>query len=296
LLLVLGLAGVAFALVVLFSYKSLERSSATASTGAIWNPVGYGVWRKGQLSTWVYMPYLSPGSQTTVEVGVYGGLAVAIDEVSGSFADRDFHHKGTGQRLPSTIRRKRSSSMGSAFQKFRLVVPATAQPGEVLTLRLDVRHSLAVSEGSGFKPVQATTSQAIPILIRSPGDARLARCLSVGRALLALALAFLVGRWFYRSARTDELFQADRSENFKTTLIGVLTVFCLMAWGYVGYLLFAVPILAAMGRASDFLGPVLVACWLIGPPLLMWCIPYRERPEPIVQSWKDTTEEGKPGS
>jgi hypothetical protein len=263
-LLILLIGGVALLLVVLLhSFTPLTRSTATASSGSVWDVIGYAEWDRGRLSVWVYTPEVAPGDPLSLEVYVYGGLRIAVDEIDGTLGQVPFHERGPGAKWGTRFTHKQSSSMAEASQMLALHVPPDARPGDVLDLRLKVRHTLAASSGGGFQDRQATTELTVPIPVRSRVEAVLWRCLSAGRALLAFVLLYWLIRWL---ARHPSWFEFNIDPNF-LYLPGVIIV---IAHCWLGYLLFASPLLAALGMAPGwFLGPLLVGVWLLGPPLLL---------------------------
>jgi hypothetical protein len=50
---------------VLFSFTPMERATATANTGSVWDVVGFARWPQGRLSVWVYTPHLAPGDKVS---------------------------------------------------------------------------------------------------------------------------------------------------------------------------------------------------------------------------------------
>lgn len=272
-LIVLGIAGVLTSIVVLFSYSTLDRLSATSSTGNIGNPVGSAVWRRGQLSVWLYPADVTPGSRVLIDVGVYGGHRIGISSVSGSLAGVSFDQPGRGASWGDTIIRKQNSGMGSDIARVKLLIPSDSQPGDILDLQLLVNHTIAVSsKGSEFENVDAMASMSLPIHVRSTGDMVLHRMLRAGGALLALVVAFLFIFGLRHLAGEEAVFPESREKVNMLMLpfSGVVTAYC-----FLGYQIFALPLVTALGQPPDYLSYPLMALWLAGPPALVWRCPSR---------------------
>jgi hypothetical protein len=262
------------AVIAITSIASLERVSATAHSDDIWNTHGSAGWERGQLSVWVYTPFVAPGEPLALDAGIYGGLRAAVDQIDGSLGGQRFTHRGKGPVWGMSFVRKQNSSMARAIEPLQLRIPVDARPGDVLDLQLEVRHTLATSGAGGFRNQKALTSLTMPIQVRSPAEAVLARCWSAARAVLAFVVVFLLGRWIVAALRGLP-WAEPRPNSLGGTLLGVGGLFGLLAFGYVGYLVFALPLLAAAGWRPDCLGNVLVGVWVVGLLGLIWRFPVR---------------------
>jgi hypothetical protein len=271
----LALAGVALGILYLIWSTPVERSTATAHSGSIWDRERNRA-TAAQVSVWDYTPYVAPGDRLALDVGLYtGGLAIAIDHIDGTLAGNPFTHKGPGAAWQGKIVRRNSSSLARAFEPLELTIPSDAKPGEVLDLSFNVLHTLATSEGGGFTNGRSLVAFTMPILVQSPGAAMLARWLSAGQAVLACVLAFFLGRWFALAFSTLP-WPAYRRDSIFTTVFQVGAVFALMTFGFLGYWTFARPLLIALGWRPDYLGYLLIALWVVGIPLLIWRFPSRK--------------------
>lgn len=254
-----------------YGFSSLERYSAVAHTGDIWKPLSSANWTEGQASLWLYTPHVAPGDRLLIEVGVYGGKRIAIDEVAGQLGTESFQHAGAGPQWKSKIVTGGSPSTVSDFTLVGLRIPADSRPGDLLDLQMDVRYTQAVAESGGFTNKQGEASLAVPIRVSSSRVAIWLRCLEAARAVLVFGLQFMFLVLLRKATRGREL-PKWMEEHCETTvgLMMVLLVFAVTCHSYVGYWFFALPLLASVGHSSGWANHFLVFLWLLGPPLLLW--------------------------
>jgi hypothetical protein len=267
-LIVLGVVSLAIILVMLLiSFTVLERFPATVSTGNLWNPSCSAVWPEGQLSVWVYAPYLAPGAGTDVEVVVYGGLRVAINEIRGTFAGQPLSHKGGGATWGPTLVTKRKVGLAQDSLTFRLQVPPESPAGEDLNLELEVEHTLAVAEADGaYRNQPAKARVNVPIRVLSPAVAAFKRWGSAGWALLMFGLVVGLGYGLIL-ASGDPPSRTDNGPKAQV-LVG-LGLVALVAYGFLGHLLFVLPLLHALCWPPGLSNYVLLGVWLLGPPVII---------------------------
>jgi hypothetical protein len=297
-LLLLMIAGGAIGAVALtVSWTIVERLSATAHSGNIWKPWRFQTWDHGELSVWVYTPHVAPGDELVVDVGVYGGLRAAIDRIDGSFGGEPFTRNGKGPDWGMiVIDSKRFPSKGRALGGLRLRVPADAKPGGPLELQLQVHHTLAVPRLKGFVNEERVACLTLPIHIQSPAEAVACRWLSAGRALLAFVLALFLGRWLVSALRAGEGSEWKSGWFAKAFFCGG-GLCVLIAFAYIGYLTFVMPLLKAAGWRADVMDKLLAAGWLVGLPLLIWRFPAGRRAkqgEPLQLPLHAETPQPKP--
>jgi hypothetical protein len=264
----LAVGGLLLAAIILFGPPhALERLDADVSQGD-----------SGEVpvSVWLYTPYVAPGDRVSVEVGVYGrGLAIAVNKVNGTFAGGSFQKDGPGPRWGMTLS---TSGMGwhRGFVQFDLTVPPNTRPGDVLQLQMELACTVALpAHGSRFRNKEATARASVPVTVRSPADAVRRRAGAAGGALGAFGLACLLVAWFHRALRGGAL------HGKVADMVGaVLFLPAALAYGWLGYMGFALPLLAAMGLSWAWVGPALVGLWWVGPLLVGILFRPRDRYRP----------------
>lgn len=255
----------------------------------------------------------------SAKVAVYGGLKVSIDDVHVELGSRELDLKGKGKLWGRQIEidKDKDNEQGSDDLEFEIEVPADATVGEPLVLHCDVAGTVA-QRGLGRLRNQFTEelldrSLEVPILIRSPGDATLWRWLKVGQAVVLFVLACLGFRWLlvtfaYWNAWADEASRSqagnvnvrrvvDRLEVAAARLVAMLGGLSLMAWaviwGYVGYLVFALPLVAATAWTSGCFCGLLILLWVVGPYFALFTFPSPQQKAPQGDSLPASEVKGK---
>lgn len=255
---ILGIAG--FALLA-FQFERFTRATAQHS--------------EGPAAAWIYTPHVTPGGTLHGEVKVYGGIRAGIHEVVVRGGAETVSEKGRGQHWGYSITSK-SSDSGEDGVDFAVTVPPDAEPGRPLTLDVQVRYVMALrSTGSFFNSSDRAAFQ-LQVTPTTTTGRLMGGLLASGRALLSLALlVWLYLRWWpsiNRLDRSGKLGQ-DASEG-----LGYLMLCVAMFIAMGGYPLFAQPLMAATGLASDWFAALAVVFWIVGAPFIAWRI-HKRRPK-----------------
>jgi hypothetical protein len=259
---ILFLGGLSAGVAALVTWPGVLRYPATTSQGNVWDTP----YREGNLSIWVFTPYVTPGGRVAVKIGVYGGLKVAIASVDITLGSRELHFQGHGKNWDTTIWKKNdltSFARGSDTLELDADLPEDVTPGEVLPMRCQVTYLLAAEHtfSNGFSEKQGQASLEVPITVRSRWIALLLRTLQGGQALALFLLTFLFLRWL-----NGKLTDKSNAENDGDgRLAGIVCLFCLVIYVYAGYLFFVLPLLSAIGYSADWFCVVLVVLWIVGP-------------------------------
>ena len=276
-LLLLGILGIVLAAVALLcGFHVLERATATAHSDSIWNVYGDAVRPSGSVSVWVLTPYVRPGDVLVADVAIYGGYRVGIDRLSGVFAGQPFAEDGTGATWGGTISHK-SGSRGSDSVRLRLPVPAGAQPGQRLNLQIHVAHTLALSADGGFENREADAELSVPIVVQSTASALAWRLFGLLRAAVAFAAVVGLGCKFRPQFHEFERW-LDRNVNPNFLLLPGSAIF--ISYVVLGYGLFALPLMIAVGLTASWIGYVLTAVWVVMPFVAIYRLtqPFKARP------------------
>src|SRR5262245_43986017 len=103
-----------------------------------------------------------------------------------------------------------------------------------------------------------------------------------------LALVIVLAFWLLWAARG--VGEQEVSEDTSTVIV-VLVCLALVGYGYLGYLLFALPLLRALALPPGWLVYLLVAVWLIGSWALINCLfRWREGPPEKLPLLRETGE------
>jgi len=219
--------------------------------------------QEGSVGIWVYNPYVGPGGTLVTTIGVYSGLEAGIAAVHVRVGDEMLQVRGEGADWGNQIYTKRSSK-GSDALTIEVVIPEDAPVGEALLLEFDVGWVVAHSSGSSrFDNSSRQTQLSVPLGIHPPATRLALRAANLGIALSLLFgfALFLVRVW----NRVKALDQGGNKDDAET--LGIALVIGGMAYGFFGYWVFALPIVAATDITSTWFIAPLIGLWIVGPPL-----------------------------
>ena len=252
---VVGLAAISLCFAQLFLIRSLDIFTATV--------------RGPGIAVWVHTPFVAPGDVAILEVGVFGGRKVGIEQVvvQGDGVSEDI--AGLGKHWGGVITSK-SGDVGQDSQQVLVTIPPGAPPGKPLVLHVGARATTAQSTGfAGFidRPVEQSITVSIPVLAR--GDVPLQRALSGLRSLATLAIAgWIFFRLWHPVARFVRRADADREKGSLAQFLAVLAIGLLISYTMAGIVLFAYPLRHATGLLGDVWTAAFVVAWLVAPPFL----------------------------
>jgi hypothetical protein len=253
---VVGLLGIALCFAQLIFIRSFDLFTATV--------------RAPGVAVWVHTPFVAPGDLAILEVGVFGGSKVGIEQVVVQGAGIHEDVDGLGKHWGGVITSK-SGDVGQDTQKVNFTVPPDAPPGKPLVLQIGARATSAQSTGfAGFvdRPVEHSITVSVPVLAR--GDVPLQKALSGLRGLATLAIAgWLFFRLWHPVGRFFRRADADRGVGSSLNqFLAVLAIGLLISYTMAGIALFAYPLRHATGLLGDLWTTAFVLAWLVAPPYL----------------------------
>jgi hypothetical protein len=219
---------------------------------------------------WIYTPHVAPGAKVQAKIAVYGGAAIALEGVLVLAGETELARKRfSGKTWSSTLRiRWTSTSNASGSEELELTIPKSARPDEPLDAVARLLVIRAIREGDGFVNEEAEIDVPVRLLPRSEGAGFLARLLSGGQALAALLAITALWRW--QLGNVIGLLRrippgAGRELSYLGRFVALST---LASLGYLGYALFALPLVAATDVTSTAFVLTAIFAWLVMPPVL----------------------------
>lgn len=229
-----------------YAGKLVDRHTATGS--------GYG-------RLWLDTPDVGPGDTIHLRVGTRGGLKSKIDRIIVEVGNRrhELTGKNVGWGFSISSRSSNEDQLG-----VDVPAPADARVGDVVPIEVTIELTVARRTGRGqFENDTSTAFLTTQVTIRSPGALAWQRGLSGGGAALALLVAcggpFLVGRRRRVPAATSS--GGTGGANFVLLAI----VVAMLAAAALGQLVFARPLMRAIGSFGGFLATLLLVVWLVAP-------------------------------
>jgi hypothetical protein len=234
------------------------------------------------VAIWLLTPHLAPGDVARVDVDVFGGKRAALRaiEVSGEGieARRALEGATWGSVIVSTSR-----GGGHASEQIEVRVPESAEPGQKIDLKLRVRYTLAVSRGGGLTNEHPTEELGLRLYIKSPMERSLDRAWSafVSLALFGVVVA-LYRRVWHRLASLMTRKDKNGQDSSLATSLGLLAIAGIIVSGFVGWVVFALPLASATGFTSDWFQAAMGAIWLFAPPLIGRKLAGKPPPPPLT--------------
>lgn len=270
-------------LLMIFVYKNWEaltRLAATAQDDESWQPGNRNSENTGRVTVWIYNPWVSPGDQLAGTVVVQGGYEAAIDRLEIHLGSQQLIVAGPGPTWKATVTRSRgflTESVGNATQDFVVDVPVDAAPGEMQSLRCDVRYTLAqpsvrLGAGnngptmkSGFENSRKVTTVEVPLTIQSHDQARVRWWLAILQALVVPAFSVAVLFWGIR--RLPLLAGGDANGDLAATCawLGPCASVVFVLYCFLGYSFFVLPLLGATLWTGQRMCWFLMLTWVLGP-------------------------------
>lgn len=213
---------------------------------------------RGRSAVWVNTPHVAPGDDIAIDVVVKGGKKMGIEAVIVRAGERELKVTGEGQTWGSSIMSKRSSS-GQDDVELAIQVPSDARPGERMQLAVTVEWISAESDGVGsFENQRGSDTIELAVPIRTPAMRALYKLRSAGWALGILGVACVVMALLGKKLGP---ILSSRDDGGNAESIGLLLIVGTMAYGFVGYGWFALPLVAATG---------IIGAWFVVLSVLLW--------------------------
>jgi hypothetical protein len=212
-------------------------------------------------------PFPVEGDTVVIDVSARGGKRAGLERVQVKYADQMLAYvAGKGADWGMTVRG--GKTRGEETGTIRFPVPDTASPGETMRLTLYVDYVVAMSTGDGYTFENDSRSDVISldVPIHTPSSRTWARVALGGKAF-AIFLAWFLLVWGIAALYWRSQGKPDHA-NAEFEGIGLLMGF--MGGGFVGYWLFARPVMAGYGTQSTLWAVLLTVAWLALPLLWVW--------------------------
>lgn len=224
--------------------------------------------RGRDVAVWVLTPHVAPGDVARLDVDVYGGKRAALSSIAAIGEGIAVRQDLPGANWGGVIMSK-SGDSGHATETIELRVPPTAIPGEELPLALAVEYTLAVSSGSRFSNTDRSETVGLRLSILTPGERTLRRVWSGIWPFLLFGGAVALFRWKWHGlASLMTRTGTNEAESSLAASLGTLLIAAIILWAFGGWVIFALPLVAATGFTSDWFQVGMGAVWLFAPPLL----------------------------
>jgi hypothetical protein len=240
--------------------------------------------RGRDVAIWLMTPHLAPGDIAQLDVDVYGGKRAALRSIQVSGEGVEVRRALKGATWGGVIMSRRGDS-GHATEQIELRVPASAEPGQAIDLTFRVEYTLAVSGRGGFTNEREIEAVRLRLAIKSPVDRTLARLWSAAfpLGLLGVAVTLFWWKWhWFASLMTRKETTAEESS--LSASLGTLFIAGMILWAFAGWVIFALPIVAATGFTSDWFQLAMGAVWIFAPPLLGRKLAGKAPPPPMLGS------------
>ena len=207
------------------------------------------------VALWIYTPFAAPGERIAAKIFVEGGDGISVSNLEASIdgTKAEIQDKTENERRPS-----RQFDMGKRDIELFVLVPKDLEPGEH-QLTFDFDGSCA---GSDFSHACGRVHLGTTLDLGSTT----VRLWSVLRALLAALVVWFGVRLAKRPVRAwlDDSGKAGGA--LASAFIPLFVV-----WGGASYSLFARPLAAGVGTASDVFFGVAMVLWVaLLPAALIW--------------------------
>jgi hypothetical protein len=210
----------------------------------------------GRSAVWVNTPHVAPGDDITIDVVVKGGKKLGIESVIVRTGERELTVTGEGRTWGSSITSRRSSS-GQDDVELVIQVPTDARPGDRMALTIVVDWVAAESDGVGsFENTRGSDTIALVVPIRTPAMRVLYKLRSAVWALALLGFVCALIAWLGKKLGPTLSNDSGNAES-----LGLLLIVGAMAYGFVGYGWFALPLVGATG---------IVGAWFVVLSVLLW--------------------------
>lgn len=270
-MIVLGIAGMVLCFGLLLTIRTFDLVMADASRPGI--------------AVWVHTPHVSPGDRMAVELALFGGRRVAIDQLDISGEGISQTITGLGKSWGGVITSK-SGDVGQDSLSVMVAIPKDAEIGKALRLTFSARGTVAESSGYAiFNDASIVRSIEVPVRVLSPSEKIAQRLFSALRGLGALLLSLMAFRFLYHPIAG--FFQrADRDPSAKEAgqMLGPLLIGLLVSYGMAAIAFFAHPLRHATGLMGDAWTTAFVLAFLAVPPYagIRLAGPPPEPPRPVA--------------
>jgi hypothetical protein len=213
------------------------------------------------LALWVYTPHAEPGDAIHTKLRAERGAAIGVVLVKASIDGRIVLERAGEGRTWNSLIINTSRSRPHVEREYSVPLSPELPPGEH-NLTFDVDYVYAAPGHDGFHDERAHGRVLTKIDVPPRGGAIFRRLLSLLRAILTVALAFLVLRraWPHIGAWAN----ASDASKSGGALLGSFFIALIVAWGIAGYPAVALPLAAGVGT-PDYVIVVAMAGWFVLP-------------------------------
>lgn len=256
----IGVIGTLSALAMLVGMSVMGSIMADARTENIMGP---------GVDVFLRSPFPVEGDRIVIDISARGGSRAGLERVqvkSDTSEDMLAYITGKGADWGTFVRS--GKTRGEETGTVRFPVPESVSPGETMRLTLYVDYVVALSTGDGRTFENDSRSDVLHLDVQVYArSGRFWARVALGGKAFAIFLAWFLLVWgvaalYWRSQ--------DRPDNANAEFEGIGLLMGFMGGGFVGYWLFARPVMAGYGTQSTLWAVLLTTAWLVLPLVWVW--------------------------